>query len=752
MTENNPIIENIADNLKTYYSATINNNSHFDNKISYQIIKTIEKLIKNFNKQNLCLLLVLFSIDFLKNEISNLLKELFNFIKTKLITIDYSIIYIQIKKMLSNIVTYIKGLRLNFNSEPVTEIAQIEFPIDFISTEVSFTPIEVFWENLYDYINSSENESFYDIEIIDFEQNNKNEYEYTQKLYNLNIIYNDISIIFNNTIENRLILNNNNLKFKSSKNLNIYDMYNKNKIYDTILDLCPFKEFVKEFSEHQIEVINNIRRCVMGSVTLLNMITHALHDNYNIKSSKGCTYNILLTFLHLSHPQSIINIPTNNKKLNFSENTLVYIENFKITNKIFNIKIHDYMPGLLNKEWNAELISSYKHGKVYTCQDKVKNWIISDIFPKLIDTNNQSNIIKKDIISAKFNNVSISLQSSNLDAKLIDSWKEFLVKLNNKSDLIKLDSVNDINIYEIILDRKKIITKEYQGKQVITKQLDNNNLENETTNIESDSPKNKTIIETVIDSQEEEFIFDINIEFKLLNNTYKDFTTLYLKEYDNLVLSTTLNNFKNKQDIYKELGLPYKFGALLYGPPGTGKSSSIVAIASYLQKNIYYLDMNNITTNEELKTVFNKVNKEISNSGIIVMEDIDVMTNIVHKRSTVNMGDSKLTLECFLNLLQGTLTHNGSIFIATTNNIEILDDAFIRDGRFDIKIELGNCDHFQMNLIYQKFFKRNIPKKLISQIPEYKMTPATFISKLIPYILTDINDEIIINNILGQNK
>lgn len=749
MVEDSPIIENIADSLKTYYSATINNNNpYFDNRISHQIIKTIEKLIKNFNKQNLCLLLVLFSIDFLKNEISNLLKELFSVIKTQLINFDYKELYTQIKQFVSNIVTYMRNLKSNMYSKSITDIVQIETPIDFISMDVNFTPIEVFWENLYDYVNSSENNSLYDVEIINFEQNNKNEYEYTQKLHNLKITYNDISIIFNNTVENRLILNNNNLKFKSSKNLNICGNYNKNKVYDTILDLCPFKEFVKEFSEHQIDFIKNSRNIVMGPVTVFNVITHALHDNYNIKSSKGCTYTILSLFVYLSHPYSIINVPTNNKTLNFSEHTLVNIEGAYITDKIMNTKIIDCLPGSMYKNWDL-CLAHYKYDKKYACQDKVIEWILTDVYPKLKSVKQTTHVIKKNIVNTKFNNLSISLQSSNLQAKLIDNWKEFLVKLNNKSNIIKADNDSEINIYEIIINRKKIITKEYKGKQIITKQLDNN-LENDTINKESESSKNKTIVETVIDSQEEEFIFDINIEFKLLNNTYKDFTTLYLKEYDKLVLSTTLNNFKNKQDIYKELGLPYKFGALLYGDPGTGKSSSILAIASYLQKNIYYLDMNNITTNEELKTVFNKVNKEISNNGIIVMEDIDVMTNIVHKRGTVNMGESKLTLECFLNLLQGTLTHNGSIFIATTNNIDILDDAFIRDGRFDIKIELGNCDHFQMNLIYQKFFKRNIPKNLISQIPEYKMTPATFISKLIPYILTDIDDEIIITNISSK--
>ena len=32
------------------------------------------------------------------------------------------------------------------------------------------------------------------------------------------------------------------------------------------------------------------------------------------------------------------------------------------------------------------------------------------------------------------------------------------------------------------------------------------------------------------------------------------------------------------------------------------------------------------------------------------------------------------------------------IFIATTNNIDALDEAIIRDGRFDLKVKVGSID------------------------------------------------------------
>jgi ATP-dependent 26S proteasome regulatory subunit len=93
-----------------------------------------------------------------------------------------------------------------------------------------------------------------------------------------------------------------------------------------------------------------------------------------------------------------------------------------------------------------------------------------------------------------------------------------------------------------------------------------------------------------------------------------------------------------------------------------------------------------------------------------------------------------LSLEYFLNILQGTLTRDNSVFIATTNHLEILDPAFYRPGRFDIKIEMKPADHYQIEQIYQTFFDRPINQENLKQISEFKWTPAQFIFKFAEYI------------------
>ncbi len=159
--------------------------------------------------------------------------------------------------------------------------------------------------------------------------------------------------------------------------------------------------------------------------------------------------------------------------------------------------------------------------------------------------------------------------------------------------------------------------------------------------------------------------------------------------------------------------------------------------------------------------------KKSLQGGIIVMEDIDAMTTVVHKRSSTSDGsqgkilesqtifnskDTPLTLEYFLNVLQGTLTVDGTTFITSTNYIEKLDPAFYRDGRFDIKIEMKACDHSQFKQIYKKFFDRELPEQYLSLLPEFQITPATFISRLIQFILVeDVADDIILEPFIKVN-
>ncbi len=280
----------------------------------------------------------------------------------------------------------------------------------------------------------------------------------------------------------------------------------------------------------------------------------------------------------------------------------------------------------------------------------------------------------------------------------------------------------------------------------------------EITEIVSESVPSKTSQKTLPDGSTETITTEaipevskqiMKVDIKHVNAFYKPFDSLYLKENDEFKLKSLLTSFDTKKEMYKNLGIPFKFNCLLYGPPGTGKSSAIKAIGSYLKKNLYYLDLSKIRTNDELNEVFSiVVSKNVNSAGIIVLEDIDCMSNIVLSRETNGIENKKLTLSHLLNMLDGVLTKDDSIVLMTTNHYEKLDSALIRHGRMDLKIQLTECDDYQYKTIFSHIIGRDINKEALDKLVNEKITPAAFIYSLLPYIGTEFDDNVIVDNVI----
>lgn len=160
--------------------------------------------------------------------------------------------------------------------------------------------------------------------------------------------------------------------------------------------------------------------------------------------------------------------------------------------------------------------------------------------------------------------------------------------------------------------------------------------------------------------------------------------------------------FLNNEEEYHKKNKPYKEGLILYGQPGCGKSFFIAQLASMFDLNIYYMNLNNFSTESE----FLKAIISINNPAIILIEDIDANKNLSPRKASHDKtkvqdklkevaisaknslpNNNGLTLSTVLNVLDGILSQEGQITIITTNYLDKLDPALIRSGRFDSRIE-----------------------------------------------------------------
>lgn len=234
-----------------------------------------------------------------------------------------------------------------------------------------------------------------------------------------------------------------------------------------------------------------------------------------------------------------------------------------------------------------------------------------------------------------------------------------------------------------------------------------------------------------------------------VSNNKRNIDTIILKNGIKDKIKTDIELFLKSENWYNERDISYTRGYLFHGPPGTGKTSMIKGIANHCKRHIHYLMLNSITSDQELISLLKNI--EYKNS-ILVIEDIDCMTDVVKKRppsdtpkrietpkpveadnskpSGHEQKKSQLTLSCLLNCLDGLFSAHGRIMIMTSNHPELLDDALIRPGRIDQKYLFDNCDKTQIKGIYELFFDNALDPAQINNLnfKQNEYSPAHIIS------------------------
>eukprot|EP00026_Physarum_polycephalum_P008850 Phypoly_transcript_08953.p1 GENE.Phypoly_transcript_08953~~Phypoly_transcript_08953.p1 ORF type:complete len:450 (-),score=41.96 Phypoly_transcript_08953:30-1379(-) len=184
--------------------------------------------------------------------------------------------------------------------------------------------------------------------------------------------------------------------------------------------------------------------------------------------------------------------------------------------------------------------------------------------------------------------------------------------------------------------------------------------------------------------------------------------------------------FLKSKDWYAERGIPYRRGYLFYGTPGSGKSSLTEVLAGVLGLDIAMLTLSHPAMNDQYLSLL--LNSAPTNS-IIFIEDIDTMFDNRQKQGEPNKPKlNLLTFSGLLNALDGISAQGGRILMMTTNHIELLDKALIRDGRVDRRIQFHDATQQQARTLFARFF--SLPesdprcKQFSHAIPDGKLSMA----------------------------
>lgn len=186
---------------------------------------------------------------------------------------------------------------------------------------------------------------------------------------------------------------------------------------------------------------------------------------------------------------------------------------------------------------------------------------------------------------------------------------------------------------------------------------------------------------------------------------FESSNTITVKPIDKVIIDQVLkdqllndlNEFRNGRERYLNNCIPYKRGYCFYGPPGTGKTSLSLAIASYLEADVYVININSLVDDSALQTAF----QQVTSGAVLLLEDIDAAFS--GRTSKCNVSFSAL-----LNCLDGAFYREGLISCITTNHLSELDPALVRSGRCDLKLEVPYPTHVEVSTFLSQFYGRQL--------------------------------------------
>ena len=196
------------------------------------------------------------------------------------------------------------------------------------------------------------------------------------------------------------------------------------------------------------------------------------------------------------------------------------------------------------------------------------------------------------------------------------------------------------------------------------------------------------------------------------------------KEFSN-IFRVAFSSRRYPQSHLDKYGIRHVKGILLYGPPGTGKT----LIARQLSKSLYANEPKLVSgpeifdkyvggSEQKVRDLFKDAEKDEKALGdesglhIIIFDEIEA---ICKTRGTASgsTGVNDSVVNQLLAKMDGVERLNNVLIIGMTNRLDMIDEAILRPGRMELKVEIGLPDEKGRLQIVKIHTKKMVQNKIL---------------------------------------